>query len=304
MNNQNYGYSFNTIKVIDNLVEKSAKNDYGKQKIRNEIGFYQYIASRNVRFPVPKTQFIDISNASYTMEYLNNHIVATRHISNRMDAELIRSILTHLNALHAYEKIVVSREEYANQLNLETRTKVIDRFNETTWDDCNICTHVNQLEVHDIHYYTDKINCYIERVLSGMKDYYFTLIHGDAHLGNIMVNAEGDIWFIDPRGYFGSNKLYGIKEYDNAKLLFGLSGYSHFDEMCFEEVEIVDGNIDIPFVTEYLQIYDSPIFSEYEKLLSLTIWLSNNSMYTSPHKKFHSLMVAYYICERYLMSRR
>ena len=36
---------------------------------------------------------------------------------------------------------------------------------------------------------------------------------------------DNEIIFIDPRGYFGNTKLYGLKQYDFAKLLFGLSGY-------------------------------------------------------------------------------
>ena len=35
-----------------------------------------------------------------------------------------------------------------------------------------------------------------------------------------------------------SDKLFGIKEYDYAKLMFGISGYSKFDQMKFSEIKI------------------------------------------------------------------
>jgi hypothetical protein len=173
-----------------------------------------------------------------------------------------------------------------------------------------------------------------------------TYIHGDTHLGNILVPKPGvcidndtpRYVFIDPRGYFASYDIFGDPHYDYAKLLFGISGYSRFDQMTIEvnevnevvngapemtdgiscKPEMTDGisckpemNITIPFIDEYSSIYkslDTPewqssvpeLTAELTRLISLSIWLGNNSTFISPEKKLMSLMISRYLCERFL----
>lgn len=301
MNKNNYGYYFNNIEIIDNYIKKTGKNDYGKQKIQDEINFYKFINENNIQFPVPNIIAIDDDNSTFTMEYLQQHTVATK-LTN--DNRRIQSILQYLHKLHSYSIVPVSKETYISQLLIETRKKIIDRYNCTNWKDIfeisNI-THVNGIVIHNIEYYIEKINHKILTIIDSFNEYNFTIIHGDPHLGNILI-LENDIRFIDPRGYFGNMKLYGIKEYDSAKLLFGLTGYSKFDEISFENIEINNGNVEINFIDKYLYFYDSDLFSNYEKLLSLTIWLGNNSMFESPYKKLYSLLISYYICEKYIVN--
>ena len=357
MNKHNYGYYFNSIEIKDDVVIKTAKNLYGKNKIENEINFYNYIIANNVEFPMPKLIFdnvtkntkIDMSllifekncsdsvrtpelrssvdlrglsgdclpskdnnkNSTFQIEFLDKHKTLcdvllykyAKNINNSEFIKIIKIILNHMNKLHLYKRIYVNKNEYISQLNMETMHKIVNRYNETDWKMLPYfleITHVNGVKIHDIHYYIKKINTRIEKIIYNLNEYYFTLIHGDVHLGNIMINDNDDIRFIDPRGYFGNMKLYGIHEYDFAKLIFGLSGYSTFDKIEICNISIINGNIDIPFINKYTAIYESNLFTDYSKLLSLTIWLSNNSMYLDFSKKIYSLMISYYLCENYL----
>ena len=157
-----------------------------------------------------------------------------------------------------------------------------------------------------------------------------TFIHGDTHLGNILVpkhglDADADLpkyIFIDPRGYFASYDVYGDKHYDYAKLLFGISGYSRIDQMMIHHCDIgradadadadaSELNIRIPFIDETARIYESldtpewqssvpELTAELTRLISLSIWLGNNSTFISPEKKLMSLMISRYLCERFL----
>jgi predicted unusual protein kinase regulating ubiquinone biosynthesis (AarF/ABC1/UbiB family) len=129
---------------------------------------------------------------------------------------------------------------------------------------------------------------------------YYNLIHGDTHLGNILIDENQQIYFIDPRGYFGETKLFGLYEYDYAKLMFGISGYSIFDTMEIAELDIKDGNINIEFIKKYEYVFTN-MFDEITTLFCLSIWLGNNSCFTSINKKITSLMIAYYYCEKYLI---
>jgi hypothetical protein len=155
---------------------------------------------------------------------------------------------------------------------------------------------------------------------------FLTYIHGDTHLGNILVPKPGTCIvsdtpryvFIDPRGYFASYDVFGDPHYDYAKLLFGISGYSRFDQMTIDvnDINELNGlpemNITIPFIDEYSSIYkslDTPewqssvpeLTAELTRLISLSIWLGNNSTFISPEKKLMSLMISRYLCERFLV---
>ena len=55
----------------------------------------------------------------------------------------------------------------------------------------------------------------------------YEIIHGDLNFSNVLF--DGELRFIDPRGYFGDTKLYGLKFYDEAKILYALSGYDKFN---------------------------------------------------------------------------
>ena len=107
-------------------------------------------------------------------------------------------------------------------------------------------------------------------------------------------------YFIDPRGYFGNSKLFGLYEYDYAKLLFGLSGYSIFDNIIINELNIINDNVEIDFIKDYEYIFETGKFDKITILLCLSIWLGNNSCFSNINKKITSLMIAYYYCEKYL----
>ena len=87
---------------------------------------------------------------------------------------------------------------------------------------------------------------------------------------------------------------------DFAKLLFGLSGYSVFDNMNIEKLNINDDNLNIEFIKNYEYVFQNNSFDEITKLFSLSIWLGNNSCFLNVKKKFLSLMISFYYCEKYL----
>jgi hypothetical protein len=80
-----------------------------------------------------------------------------------------------------------------------------------------------------------------------------------------------NINYIDPRGIFGSSEIYGIKEYDIAKIYFGLSGYSYFDLKSVNSLNILDDNIDI----DIKPIYGININDKIVLIFIMCIWLGN-----------------------------
>ena len=303
MNNNNYGFLFNDITIENNKLIKKSKNDFGSMKIEKEIGFYNNIIINKINIPIPKIYKLDISNSLIEMKYLNNYSVLTNKFY-KMNYEItIEKIKKEISVLHNYYIKNVDKEEFLLNILIETKDKITNRYYQTNWEEIinfNKIKKVNNISIKNLNFYLDSINEKITNIINSMSEYLFCYIHGDIHLGNILINDNEKICFIDPRGYFGNNNLIGLKEYDYAKLLFGISGYSIFDEMIINELEIIDNNLNIDFIDKYCIIYESNLFDEFTKLLSLSIWLGNNSNFINENKKIMSLMISYYLCEKYL----
>jgi len=298
MNEDNYGFIFNNITIEDNTLNKKSKNLLGKTKINNEIQFYLYIFENNITFPMPK--LLNYQDGSLSLQYINNSCTLTSKINSSNIYDYINKIKEHLYIIHAIQK-KISVNIIQRDLTLELHTKVLDRFNEFNWNSnssYNSIKSVNNIKIRNIYYYCDIIKTKLTDYLKTRN--YYSLIHGDIHLGNILLDENDHILFIDPRGYFGESKLFGLFEYDYAKLLFGLSGYSVFDNMIINELNIINNNIDINFIKHYEFIFESEKFDKITVLFCLSIWLANNSCFSNINKKITSLMIAYYYCEKYI----
>ena len=298
MNKNNYGFMFNDITISDNHVNKKFKNLLGKQKINNEIEFYTYINEKCLQFPMPELLLYE--DGSITIQYISDSFPLTNIITLFNNSEYINKIKLHLTTIHNI-KIPISNKTIQKDLHIELYQKIINRFNDFDWNSNSIyksIQSVNNVKIKNIHYYTQLLE---QKITHYFKDRnYYNLIHGDTHLGNILLDKNDNIYFIDPRGYFGETNLFGIYEYDYAKLLFGISGYSVFDNMVIDELTIKDNNIEINFIKEHEYIFESNMFDNISKLLCLSIWLGNNSSFGDINKKITSLMIACYYCEKYI----
>ena len=298
MNDYNYGFVFNDIKINNNIFNKKSKNELGKLRINNEIEFYVYIINNNIDFSIPK--LINYEDGNLSIEYIPNSCTLTNKINKLNVYEYIDKISKNINKIHEIQK-PVSFHIIETDLNIELEKKIINRFHEFEWNSnllYNSIKTVNNIKFKNINYYCDIIHSKIIYYLDGRN--YYNLIHGDIHLGNILLDESNNIIFIDPRGYFGESKLFGIREYDYAKLLFGLSGYSVFDNIIINELNIINDNIEIDFINKYEFIFESGKFDKLTILFCLSIWLANNSCFSNINKKITSLMIAYYYCEKYL----
>jgi tRNA A-37 threonylcarbamoyl transferase component Bud32 len=301
MNNNNYGYSFNEIIIQDNEFIKKGKNNYGIKKINNEIDFYNEITNKTINFKIPT--LIGCDNGILKIEYLKNSTILTNIINENNFETYLHLIFDKLKNIHIITKNV-SKQIIENDILEEIQNKIKSRFNETDWStfgDFNKIKSVNGVKIKNIDYYIEKIKSNIFDIINKTDIHEYSLIHGDIHLNNILLNHDDNqLYFIDPRGYFGNTKLFGLKSYDYGKLLFGLSGYSLFDNMKIDYLKIDDnGDIKIDFINKFEFIFDTTIFDRISILFALSIWLANNSCFIDINKKITSLMIAYYYCEKY-----
>jgi hypothetical protein len=295
----NYGFLFNDIKIHGDILIKQSKNTEGADKIADEFSFYKKIIDENINFNIP--QLIDYSPGILKIKYIANSTTLTNIINYDNINYYITKVFDNLNILHNNVFIVDYDTIYKDTI-YEIETKIISRYNKTNWDqipEFDTITHVNGLKIKNMYDYVTKIKNEIFSILSNHPTKY-SLIHGDTHLGNILHEPPNNLYFIDPRGVYGHTKLYGLKHYDYAKFMFGLSGYSKFDIIHIHELRIKNSNLAIDFIKKYEDIFLNNSFDRLTQLFTLSIWLGNNSTFINTNKKVVSLMVAYYLCEKYL----
>jgi len=310
MNPQNYGFSFNNIQIKHNLFIKEGKNQMGIDKIQRETQFYLYITNNNIPFSIPK--YINSTTTSLTIEYLKNTSTLTDYITPETVDHYYHKIVTNLIPLHENQQ-TIPISQIKEDILYEIETKVIERYHKTDWTSLlQPITTINGIPFKTIDYYIQQIKSRVIQIIDQKNLSKYQLIHGDIHLGNILIENENIdpclyfidpcLYFIDPRGFFGKTPLFGLKEYDEAKLLFGLSGYSVFDTMEVETLDIENGNLNINWIQQYEYLFDKPYLNELQILLCLSIWLGNNSCFINSNKKLTSLMIAFYYCEKILDS--
>ena len=230
-----YGSSFTSLTIQNNTIIKESTNTYGNFKTTNEIGFYKYILQQQHNWKIPVIYHLDTNKI--IMKYYDTYIPIYKlfyTFSKTLQSTLLSCIITELEILHTFEYITLSKEDFIHNIKIETQEKILLRYKDidfilNTYDNIIYVNSIKLLSFNDI---LIKINKYIDMYIDSLSSYTFSIIHGDCQFSNILYdNKTEDIIFIDPRGYFGIMKLYGLKEYDIAKVDFDLSGYDYFDKL-------------------------------------------------------------------------
>ncbi len=108
----------------------------------------------------------------------------------------------------------------------------------------------------------------------------FTVIHGDPTFSNMKINEKGDAIFFDPRGYFGSLKIFGDPMYDFAKLYYSVVGnYDQFNKKNFR-INVRRNEIDLEIKSngweKFGYLFEERFGEKMRdlKILHALIWLS------------------------------
>jgi hypothetical protein len=301
-----YGSQFNDLFIENDIITKKSKTDYGYFKIHKEILFFKYILSNNISLPIPT--IYEFGKDYYKMKYLSDYIPLYKYFTNFSDDkkhEILEKIRSELNKLHISTTKLITKEQFNNIILSETCTKIYKRYQEIT-DILKNYTHikkVNNIELLSFDKTLDilqnKVSNYIDSLSNN--SYNIAIIHGDCQFNNILYNPTNDDFvFIDPRGYFGNLDLYGIPEYDFAKIKFALSGYDIFDNMEIDSLQIVDDNLILPAINI---VNNDNLFKKDDiiSILTISVWLGNAHCFKNNiPKAIFSFYYALYLASLYL----
>ena len=220
---------FNKITEInENKLLKKSTCEYGDKIIEKESYFYKY--HKNFKH-IPK--IYNFGNNNYTMEKIKETEQVINYFNKSLQSkqfEIIKICLEIVQKLHNQQKIVVEPSILLRDINIEFKTKILNRLKKITpvLDYFSFIKKINNIEIKTNHNQIIKklSNNIISFFKNNVKHYY--TIHGDCHLSNILVDSNENYYLIDPRGYFGESSIFGINYYDIGKILYSLSG---FDEI-------------------------------------------------------------------------
>jgi hypothetical protein len=274
--------SFNHVSIQGDTVVKNALTPYGCEIMDNEYGLYKYIGD-NTLFP----RVVSFSSGTLVTEYLDGYIPLYIQPDTRDFAQ------KSLEKIHMIEEIPVSRDTFINELMNETVYKIYKRRSKI--EDILECIP-KRLLVNGVHVisFEEAMNRLTHAITNYTPtEYKFHVIHGDPNFGNILVKGN-DVKFIDPRGFFGSYKIHGPKEYDQAKFLYGLSGYDAFHNDPMFTFHLTDNDINFE-----IKPIDTSQFTpgNIQTSLMVSLWLALPQYLETNYTKlvasyYHSLYLA------------
>jgi len=303
-----YGSNFNNIYIDHktNTIKKVCFNDYGMKKITYEKKFYEFLLNHKIDFPVPKIHCF-LENG-YIIDYLYDYNPLYKIFTTcdkEKQNEIMMKIDEYLKNLHDSNKIFVSKDEYYKHLNIEINMKLLQRYEviKSLVQKYDYIKTVNNIEIIPFHKLVDLIQKEIYQFVNNKNEYFFVPIHGDCQFNNILYNeSTRQMCFIDPRGYYGESEIFGIPEYDYAKIMFALTGYDEFDNRQVDQLIINGDNISISIdnVLDTMACSWSISSNKMGFLLMLSIWLGNSHCFiNNENKAVYSYFIGLYLGSKF-----
>jgi hypothetical protein len=288
-----YGSNFNILYINNDktLIKKKTINLYGIEKIKCEILFYNFIKNNNINIKIPKIYYYSYN--TIIMEYIND---------NKLNINYFNIILNKIMILHSFDNIIINKNYYKQLLLEETIIKIKKRYQQikSVINNYNNIKFVNNIKLNNFNNIIDSLYNFFNIYIDKLDNYILQPIHGDLQYNNIIF-INDDFYLIDPKAIFGSSYIYGIKEYDIAKIYFSLSGYYEFDNMEINQIDIKNNNLNINFINipdfnKHNNIdYYSNCDITFIKYLFISIWLSNAHIFINqPFKLLYSFYIAIY----------
>lgn len=256
---------FNNLKLDDNSI-LTKESSY--EKIKSEMEWFRQ--NKNNDFGKLAPRFFDYGNDSmkYSIEYYD-YLTLMEYFCyyplNDYNIEVIFSRLFNKLSI-IYEKTKNVSFEFRNY----TRNILINKteYRVKEWDRKDLLSKekvvINGKEYFGIYPCLNKLNSCINKICDE-SDQFVSVIHGDLAFSNILFSPRSQIFrFIDPRGNFDVDTIYGDTRYDVAKLRHCYHG--RYDEVINDmfNVSEEDGSINYTFYKNVdYSIFDKIVSSKY-----------------------------------------
>ncbi|BBC78089.1 Hypothetical protein KNT65_gp041 [Escherichia phage EcS1] len=262
--------SFNSVEMHEHTVEKIAVTEQGKKLQEKELSWYRSVSS-------DATPFIEaVTENSFVMERIKG-LPAFEWLYGLPADHQFNKIEDILEALNFGNEVYASENTIERDFTKEFYTKVIDRCEsiQGVVNSFGKITHVNGVKL-------GRLKPMLKQALSHLIYHHhetqgrqYSVIHGDPNFSNTMIQYDGKVRFIDPRGYFGETEIYGPRLYDEAKVLYAISGYDSFNaNHAWGGLTIDDENAWVNIAPLVYKYEKTDMFNEYHHLAVAIIWIA------------------------------
>lgn len=283
--------SFNSIEFKKDVVIKQGINIYGKKIAVNETSWYKHVKKLGYK-NIPQ-----IYNYNpLVMKYIQGkNIYEYDCLTRTQKQDILKNIINALENLHNCEP---SRPVNIPDVQNTFFSKTFKRLTKVKY----LIPFANQefIKINGSYYKNIFFNFEeLKTVIQSIYPKEFKLIHGDCTFSNLIFDTYNiKTVLIDPRGYFGTTKLYGDVDYDWAKLYYSLKGnYDQFNSKKFT-LNITSNHIEFAIRSNNWEdmeefFFDSlPYIDKYKlKVLHAIIWLS---LTTYTWEDYDGICVAFY----------
>ncbi len=267
--------AFNRIEVEKGILKKIPVNKQGMDLALLEKKWYQSLESYKIDF-LPRI----LSYDPLTMKFINGKPLYEMRMSLREKNNILKKIIEQIRTIHVIKP--TKKQDYHQNNDIAFLSKTKERMTK-------IASLIPLIDQDYIMINGKKcINVYknFKIVEDLIKPYYsndYKVIHGDITFSNIIFSSDSRIVFIDPRGYFGKEILFGDEDYDWAKLYYSIIGdYDQFNRKNFR-LTIDDNNISIKISSSGWHKLEKQFFKLINrdirkiKIIHAIIWLSLTS---------------------------
>ncbi len=281
---------FNSMEVKGDTIIKRPIDKQGEQLAKREINWYKEVAKYDFD-QIPKIS----EYQPLVMKKINGKNLFKTDLNDADQKTVIRNLVDSLDKLHSFKKVQGDSFSQMNAYYYKTIQRIEKVRDLIPFADDEYIT-INGRKCRNPYKYKNELRAMVKELLCN--DEEFALIHGDCTFSNTMVDDDLNVIFLDPRGYFGYQELYGDPYYDWAKVYYSLAGdYDQFNNKKFV-LEVGDSDVKLDIDTNgwkdqadyYLSLIPDCDVRRI-KLIHAIIWLS---LSTYAWEDYDSICGAFY----------
>jgi GTP:adenosylcobinamide-phosphate guanylyltransferase len=228
--NKSFCRFFNSVEIKEDKIYKKCINNQFDNLHKDEKNWYKYIVEKKYS-NIPQIY----SYEPLILEYINGFHCHKLSLNEEQKITVLFNFCKAIKNLHDLENVSANQKDvdevYYNKT-FERVKKVQNIIPFFKYEELIVNNKIIKNPFHN-----KNINKFSQDI-KNIKVESFDSIHGDCTFSNFLVNSELSVKLIDPRGCFGSTKIFGDKDYDWAKFYYSLVG--NYDS-------INDKNYDLEF---------------------------------------------------------
>ncbi len=288
-NSDNRCRPYNRVSVEDERVIKEGLTDEARELLKREENWYEKLSE----YPFDGIPRIH-SLKPLTMDRIHGDNIFRANIPDSRKPVIIQKLIERLDTMHhlqsgTYNAFDIQKEYYAKTLQRLRSIASCIPFADNPY------IVINQKKCRNVLFFR---NLFQEMTNRLPKEVEFGIIHGDCTFTNTLIDHDENIYYIDPRGYFGNTSLIGDVYYDWAKLYYSIVGcFDQFNVKRFE-LHMSEKEVTYKIAPSEWEQYEAFFLSRIKdcdlyriKFIHAVIWLS---LASHCWEDFDSMCLAFY----------